>query len=121
MDAYNRGYGSGLSDGQGATDENGNDIDGLGGEGSLIGNARVIRQDISESAQTAGFYAVAYQITGTGYDGLADGQTVISYRGTDAPLSKLASAALPVTAPALPPSAAPCGQALARPPRSAAH
>jgi hypothetical protein len=68
MDSYNRGYGSGLND-SGAGDQNG-----LGGQGSQIGTASVILDDVSEAAQAAGFYAVAYQ---TRYG------TVISYRGTD--------------------------------------
>ena len=64
MDAYNRGYNPGIA--------------GLGGMGSQIGTATV-----GEDAETllsqgtavaAGFYAVAYQW---------NGDTIISYRGTD--------------------------------------
>jgi len=72
MDSYNRGYEAGIGDGQNVV--NGVDEDGLGAEGSQIGNAVVIQQDISEAAEAAGFYAVAYQW---------NGETVISYRGTD--------------------------------------
>lgn len=72
MDAYNRGYNSGLSDGANVID--GQDIDGLGGAGSIIGNARVLDFDLPAGAEAAGFYAVAYD---TPYG------TVISYRGTD--------------------------------------
>jgi hypothetical protein len=74
MDSYNRGYGAGISDG------GENDPDGLGMEGS-IGNATIKTLDelgISQADyaawQAAGFYAVAYEW---------NGQTVISYRGTD--------------------------------------
>ncbi len=64
MDAYNRGYEPGIA--------------GLGGEGSLIGNATV-KKDATQllnpgEAQAAGFYAVAYDWYG---------DTIISYRGTD--------------------------------------
>ncbi|MGD9851516.1 MAG: Mbeg1-like protein [Nitrospirales bacterium] len=63
MDAYNRGYNPGIV--------------GLGGMGSQIGTATVgIDADDPEGvAQAAGFYAVAYQW---------NGETIISYRGTDA-------------------------------------
>lgn len=91
MDAYNRGYGAGLADGEGLQDANRNDSDGLGEVGK-IGNATILtRADVGiEDAtydlwQTAGFYALAYDIGGDGPEGLA-GKTVISYRGTDSPL-----------------------------------
>ena len=64
MDAYNRGYDAGIA--------------GLGGEGSQIGNATIGRdaeQRLSPgTAQAAGFYASAYTL---------NGETIISYRGTD--------------------------------------
>ncbi|MDD8024776.1 MAG: hypothetical protein PHX82_16925 [Paracoccaceae bacterium] len=82
MDAYNRGYGAGIADGEGAEDTNGNDLDGLGGDGSRIGTATVFRQDLSEDAFDAGFYALACT-AGEGVEGIAPGTTVISYRGTD--------------------------------------
>jgi len=66
MDSYNRGYGAGT----------GNSINGLGGVGSQIGNATIIDDKGDAEAQAAGFYAVAYTIAG--------GETVISYRGTNA-------------------------------------
>ncbi|WP_375588333.1 hypothetical protein ABWH89_13540 [Hoeflea alexandrii] len=65
MDSYNRGYDAGIS----GLSENGG-----------IGNATITTtlSDVSETfeadAQAAGFYAVAYQW---------NGETVISYRGTD--------------------------------------
>ena len=68
MDSYNRGDGAGISDGDA------NDPDGLGGLQSQIGNATVINQNISPEAQAAGFYAIAYEW---------NGETIISYRGTD--------------------------------------
>ncbi len=64
MDAYNRGYNSGIS-----------------AVGNQIGSATVYKDALDESllpagaAQAIGFYAAAYQ--------LADGSIVISYRGTD--------------------------------------
>jgi hypothetical protein len=69
MDSYNRGYGQGVS--------------GLANSGH-IGNATITRQSniISDSTEVAaGFYAIAYTVTGV--DGIADGSTVISYRGTN--------------------------------------
>lgn len=77
MDSYNRGYNAGISDGEHV--ENGVDL-GLGDAvGTLVGNARVISRvssDPNGEAQAAGFYAIAYQW---------NGETVISYRGTDNP------------------------------------
>ena len=85
MDAYNRGYNSGIS--------------GLGGEGSKIG-AATIGKDAEQlldqgAAKAVSFYAVAYELNnrpdgtgGSGVDGLAAGTTVISYRGTDNPASE---------------------------------
>jgi len=82
MDSYNRGYGAGIADGKGAVDGDGNDTDGLGGLESEIGAATVKREDGSEEARAAGFYAVAYKV-GAGVEGIDEGTTVISYRGTD--------------------------------------
>lgn len=81
MDAYNRGYGAGVADGGEA------DTDGLGGIGSHIGNATVIRQSYTEEGTpgvAAGFCAVAYTM-GSGPDVPPElqGKTIISYRGTD--------------------------------------
>ncbi|MGM0740843.1 MAG: calcium-binding protein, partial [Pseudomonadota bacterium] len=80
MDSYNQGYGVGVEHGK-----------------TKIGTAtigtdseRVFRDpnagegDIS-AAQSAGFYALAYDIGGDGPEGLA-GKTVISFRGTDTSL-----------------------------------
>jgi hypothetical protein len=73
MDAYNRGYGAGISDG-GA-----NDPDGLG-ESGQVGTATIsftlsdVSQEFAAEAEAAGFHAVAYEW---------NGQRVISYRGTD--------------------------------------
>ena len=73
MDSYNRGYGAGLADGI-HVDANGNDIDGLDEAGAQIGNATVLNIPLPRGAVAAGFHAVAYSW---------NGQTVISYRGTD--------------------------------------
>ena len=74
LDAYNRGYNSGV------VDFNGDSQAGLGEDGS-IGNAVIktrLELNISEAKyvewQAAGFYAVAYEV---------DSEIVISYRGTD--------------------------------------
>ena len=68
MDAYNRGYGAGL----------GNDINGLGGVGTRLGNATMSTDSTitpsTSNGQAAGFYAIAYDY---------NGEKVISYRGTD--------------------------------------
>ena len=61
MDAYNRGYSSGLADGVNLS-QNGQDIDGLGGIGSRVGTATVFEQANSLIQQRAGFYAQAYSI-----------------------------------------------------------
>jgi hypothetical protein len=71
MDSYNRGYGIGLN--------------GLGGKGSRIGTATVGEDALTlltkGAAEAAGFYAIAYQVSGV--SGIADGTTVIAFRGTD--------------------------------------
>ena len=86
MDSYNRGYGAGISDGEHV--ENGVDL-GLGDAiGTTIGSATVsnrVSSDANGAAQSAGFYALAYDIGADGPEGLA-GKTVISYRGTDTSL-----------------------------------
>ena len=62
MDAYNRGYKPG--------------IEGLSeAPGTKLGNATILDSKGDVEAQSAGFYAIAYK--------LANGETVISYRGTD--------------------------------------
>src|SRR5215217_5899686 len=63
MDAYNRGYNAGIGE--------------LGGLNSFIGTAKIIETSSALGAgvdESASFYAVAYDW---------NGQTVISYRGTD--------------------------------------
>ena len=70
MDSYNRGYNAGLSD-AGPDDQ-----DGLGEFGKKIGNATVLNFSLPSNAQSIGFYALAYSY---------NGETVISYRGTDDP------------------------------------
>jgi hypothetical protein len=75
MDSYNRGYDAGLSNGTSGAGSN--DRQGLGGTGSSIGTAEVIREadiDAGTPGVEAGFYALAYD---------TDFGTVVSYRGTD--------------------------------------
>lgn len=69
MDSYNRGYNSGIGGANGLGSTTGN----------LITDATIqYASDSSEgsSERAAGFYAVAYDW---------DGETIISYRGTDNP------------------------------------
>ena len=66
MDSYNRGYGEGIS--------------GLGGLGTKIGSATIKTDSetvaaTKDTAQAAGFYAIAYDVDGSGPSGLA-GKTV---------------------------------------------
>lgn len=77
LDSYNRGYGAGLTDGGVG------DPDGLG-EAGFVGDVRILARPngVDYAAwQAASFYAVAYEDP--------SGNIVISYRGTDAPLSDL--------------------------------
>jgi hypothetical protein len=80
MDAYNRGYGAGIDpDGDGK---------GLGVEGHSIGFAKIDydADDANGVAPAEGFYAIAYTLeeaVGEGDDQIADGTTIISYRGTE--------------------------------------
>ena len=72
MDSYNRGYGQGI-----------NNLPVLLNV-TRIGNAIITRQsDILANSDgvNAGFYAIAYDVSGAGVSGLTG--TVISYRGTD--------------------------------------
>ena len=73
MDSYNRGYGAGI--------ELPDAVD------TQIGGAKIKKTseqiaEMSAEAQSAGFYAIAYDVDGSGPSGLA-GKTVISYRGAD--------------------------------------
>jgi len=81
MDAYNRGYDAGIADGEGPTDANGNDADGLGEAGKQIGTATVLNVPLPEGSEAAGFYAIAYEWT----DAENNTQTVISYRAPVGP------------------------------------
>jgi hypothetical protein len=78
MDSYNRGYGQGVILNRGDSTTNQNEA------GRWLGNATVIAQNITAAAQTAGFYALAYDMTGMANGGaFADGETVIAFRGTN--------------------------------------
>jgi Protein of unknown function (DUF2974) len=71
MDSYNRGYGFGTKDLSNAV-------------GTRIGTAQISAdsvQKLGAPAQAAGFYALAYTVSGV--SGMADGTTVIAFRGTD--------------------------------------
>ena len=59
MDAYNRGYRAQINIGE-----------------TSIGDAKIVENDGDDAAQAVGFYAVAYSW---------NGQTVISFQGTDNP------------------------------------
>jgi hypothetical protein len=68
MDSYNRGYGQGIRN--------------LADSGQ-IGGASILTFPNSVRAgwEAAGFYALAYTVSGV--SGIADGTTVIAFRGTD--------------------------------------
>jgi hypothetical protein len=83
MDSYNRGYGQGLNNLATPTfDANGNAISVV-----RIGTATIVRDSSSLKNGNqrldipAGFYALAYTVSGV--SGIADGTTVIAFRGTD--------------------------------------
>jgi hypothetical protein len=70
LDSYNRGYGEGVFTeprGGGAVQNE---------AGRTIGNATIIDVPLPEGSLAAGFYAIAYEW---------NGETVISYRGTNFP------------------------------------
>lgn len=67
MDSYNQGYGRGIEHGK-----------------TKIGAATIKDVDLPAGSEAAGFYAIAYDVAGSGIAGL-DG-TVFSYRGL-APLT----------------------------------
>jgi hypothetical protein len=75
MDSYNRGYGRGVNFGPNAQAAVRNEA------GSRIGNATVLNVDLPSGSIAAGFYALAYRVSGVA--GIADGSTVIAYRGSD--------------------------------------
>lgn len=88
MDAYNRGYNSGID--LRPRDENGNLIEDAQGNpiesdviGTQIGGAEIIQNSSVLGPgvdQASNFYAVAYE---------RNGETIISYRGTDDPLGTI--------------------------------
>ncbi len=75
MDSYNRGYGCGIKFAPNESPDPRNEA------GKVIGNATVLNIDLPAGSQAAGFYAIAYTVTGVA--GIADGTTVIAFRGTD--------------------------------------
>jgi hypothetical protein len=68
MDSYNRGYGRGVKFSESDTASINNEV------GQKIGGASITRQDVSQGALTAGFYALSYNW---------NGETIIAYRGSD--------------------------------------
>jgi len=70
LDAYNRGYGQNVLVNLGDSTTGQDEI------GRFIGSAQIIEQRINSEAQASGFYAIAYDW---------NGETVISYRGTNFP------------------------------------
>ena len=75
LDSYNRGYAKGVVVSGAKTG-----VD-LAEPGRRLGNAEITAQAISPAAIAAGFYALAYDLTSAGIDGLTG--TVIAYRGSD--------------------------------------
>jgi hypothetical protein len=84
MDAYNRGYNAGIKSPDAAPNQ--------GLTGTHIGLAKLRSDVLPQGYEAASFFAQAYELTGSyagtdGAPGLTAGQTVISYRGTDDPVS----------------------------------
>jgi hypothetical protein len=77
MDSYNRGYGRGIKFSSDESSAPRNEI------GARIGNATISAQNITAAAQTAGFYALAYNWTHKDSIGIDVTETIIAYRGTD--------------------------------------
>ena len=80
MDSYQRGYATGINGLETPTFG----PDGLATTTVKIGQARIVRDanDAAGVAQSASFYALSYTFD-VPWAGLAQGTTVISYRGTD--------------------------------------
>jgi hypothetical protein len=71
MDSYNRSYGQHLTDLKDLF-------------GTALGNATIDKTSLGAlpGSAASGFYAIAYT-AGAGIEGIAAGQTIISYRGTN--------------------------------------
>ena len=80
LDSYNRGYGQNVFLNEDHSTTGQNEL------GRLIGNARIVRQDITDQAQDAGFYAIAYEWP---HPVTCAVQRIISYRGTNFPSTLL--------------------------------
>ncbi|MEX3012039.1 hypothetical protein [Hoeflea sp. TYP-13] len=77
MDSYNRGYNAGIDF------ANSDASDGSAEIGTATVSYNLNDAGISQAALDAGFYAVAYTISGSVNIPELNGETVISYRGTD--------------------------------------
>ena len=75
MDSYNRGYGRSIKFSVGESTADRTDF------GVKIGQATVLNIDLPAGSKAAGFYALAYDMTGVA--GFADGERVVAYRGSD--------------------------------------
>jgi hypothetical protein len=74
MDSYNRSYGQGIS---GLASDVGTRI----GTAEIRADSSVLKNGNLRLDIPAGFYAIAYQVSGV--SGIADGTTVVAFRGTD--------------------------------------
>jgi hypothetical protein len=74
LDAYNRNYGQTLLLNKGDSFTGVNEVD------QRIGTARISAQEITDEAQSAGFYAIAYDWNNSG-----NTETAISFRGPNFP------------------------------------
>ncbi len=78
MDSYNRGYGAGIGE---TTDGLGSASDGSVKIGAATVSYNLEDAGLADTAQAAGFYAIAYDVDASGVDGFDNDTTVISYRG----------------------------------------
>lgn len=78
LDSYNRGYGQVVKFNPTDSELNENE------RGKRLGAATILSDanDLGGISRTAGFYGIAYDVSGAGIDGLSG--TVVSYRGTNA-------------------------------------
>jgi hypothetical protein len=90
MDAYSRGYHTGL-------DDLGDASDGSVHIGLADVSFNITDAGIFNAAEASSFYAIAYTMGGNSTTGIANGTTIISYRGTDQPFMEFIPVDLPIS------------------------